>query len=100
MTDKNSKATIVRSPGVCGGRPRIAGSRITVDHLVTYDRILGDEGGVAGLLRAYPHLTARQVQTAFEYYRTHTAEIDEIINRQNQQLIAEGQVPYEPAKRV
>jgi hypothetical protein len=71
-----------------------------VDHLVIYDGILGEEGGVTGLLRAYPHLTADQVKTAFDYYRAHMAEIDEIIERQNQQLIAEGQAPYETVRQA
>jgi len=69
-----------------------------VDNLLIYDRILGDEGGISGLLRAYPYVTDRQIQVAFDSYRTHTAEIDHIIKVQNEQLMAVGEAPYDTAK--
>ncbi len=89
---------IVRTEGVCGGRPRIAGTRITVDHLVTYRRVLLEELLTARLLKAFPHLTEEQLTAAFDYYREHQDEIDAILRENDAFLAAHGQpVPALPA---
>ncbi len=56
---------IVRTPGTCGGRPRIAGTRITVQYIVneikagiTPEEILEDK----------PHLTLAGIYSALAYY--------------------------------
>lgn len=70
---------IVRTAETCGGRPRIAGTRITVDHLVAYREILLKESMTERLVRAYPHLTEEQIEAAFAYYDKHKEEIDSLI---------------------
>jgi len=72
---------IVRSEETCGGRPRIAGTRITVDHLVAYREILLKESMTERLLRAYPHLTEGQIKAAFAYYDKHKEEIDSLVEQ-------------------
>ena len=64
---------IVRTPGVLGGRARIAGTRIAVSHVVAMV-----EAGftVDDVLREYPQLTRGQVEEALRYYEEHREEID------------------------
>ena len=65
---------IVRTPGTCGGKPRIDGHRITVKHIVLDHQRQGlspDE-----IVSAYPSLTLSDVYAALAYYHDHRAEID------------------------
>lgn len=65
---------IIRTPGTCGGRPRIAGSRITVQHVLleiragaTPEEILADK----------PHLTLGGIYAALAYYYANKPQLDE-----------------------
>jgi len=64
---------IVRTPGTCGGRPRIAGSRITVQFVVNEI-----EAGVTPeeIIEDKPHLTLAGIYTALAYYYANKAAID------------------------
>ena len=79
---------IVKTPGVCGGVPRIAGTRITVDWIVGQmiyaGRTLGD------MIRDYDHipLTPAKIHAALAYYYDHQGEIDSLI-RDSEHLINE-----------
>ncbi len=64
---------IVRVPGVCGGRPIVAGTRISVRTIVERTR-LGDSPDQ--IVMDYPPLTLAQVYDALSYYHEHRAEID------------------------
>jgi len=55
---------IVTNPGRQGGRPTIAGTRITVEH-VLYNLAVGES--VEDILHSFPHLTREQVQAAIRY---------------------------------
>lgn len=77
VTQPSPYPHIVRTPGYVGGRPRIDGTRISVDILVGYYRIY--EGNIAGLRTAFPHLTPEQIEEALAFYADHRAEIDEYI---------------------
>jgi len=64
---------IVCTPGICGGRPRIVNSRITVKNIVidyqagmTPEEILEDK----------PHLNLAKIYTALAYYYANKQEID------------------------
>ena len=64
---------IVQTPGVCGGKPRVAGHRIKVQHLAIEHEMQGmspDE-----ICDAHPGLTLSQVHAALAYYYDHEAEI-------------------------
>jgi len=56
---------IVSTPGTCGGKPRIAGHRITVKHVALDHR----RGGMSPdeIVAAYPGLTRADVDAALAY---------------------------------
>lgn len=60
---------IVSTPETCGGKPRIAGSRIQVKHLV----IMHERQGMtpAEIVAEFPHLTLGDVYAALTYYHDH-----------------------------
>lgn len=64
---------VIRKPGVCGGKPIIAGTRIKVS-------LVAREYDLMGLtpheiMQAHPHLTLSQIHGALSYYYDHAAEI-------------------------
>jgi uncharacterized protein (DUF433 family) len=64
---------LVRSPGVCGGRLRVEGTRITVLQIATlYRRGLSAEE----IVGEFPHLTLAQVYAALAYYHANQPEIE------------------------
>lgn len=67
---------IVRVKGVCGGRPVIKGSRISVRHIAQLYKA-GDS--VEEILQAHPHLNPAAVYDAISYYLDHQQEIEEEI---------------------
>ena len=67
---------IESTPGICGGDPRIAGTRIPVWALVQFQKLGATE---ADILRAYPTLRAEDLTNAWTYYRLHKAAIEEQI---------------------
>lgn len=64
-----SREHVVSTPGVCGGRPRIAGSRIQVKHLA----IMHERQGMSAseIVAEFPHLTLADVYAALAYYHDH-----------------------------
>ena len=66
-------AMLTHSPGICGGRLRIDGTRITVARIAT----LYKQGQTAEDIGAtYPHLSLGQVYAALAYYHANTEEIE------------------------
>lgn len=64
---------IVQTPGTCGGRPRIAGHRITVQNIVVWHeqmRMSPDE-----TVATYPGITLADVYAALAHYHDHRDEI-------------------------
>lgn len=75
-----ASAGIEKTPGVCGGEARIAGTRIPVWLLVGFQQQgLSD----AELLENYPRLNAADLVHAREYAAAHPAEITNAI-RENE----------------
>lgn len=64
---------ILRIEGMCGGRPAIAGTRISVRTIVERIR-LGDSP--EQIVESYPPLTLAQVYDALSYYHEHRSEIE------------------------
>ena len=60
---------IVSTPDTCGGKPRIAGSRIQVKHLA----IMHERQGMTPeeIVSEFPHLTLADVYAALAYYHDH-----------------------------
>ncbi len=71
---------IVHTPGVVGGRARIAGHRMPVWLFELYRR--GGKASVAELLEMYPQLNEEEIQAAWDYADTHRQEIDQDIQDQ------------------
>lgn len=65
-----------RTPDVAGGKPRIAGRRITVQDIVIWHERLGL---TADDIAAEYDLTLSEVYSALAYYYDHRPEIDEAI---------------------
>jgi uncharacterized protein (DUF433 family) len=64
------------TPGVAGGKPRVAGHRITIQHIaVLHDRL----GKSADEIAAEYGLTLADVHAALAYYFVHRKEIDRSI---------------------
>jgi uncharacterized protein (DUF433 family) len=87
---------ITQTPGVCGGRPVVRGTRIPVKVLVGYYRLNYKE---TEILAGFPDLTAAQLYDALSYYYDHQAEIDadieadelsEVLNKFNLEINADG----------
>ena len=79
------KRHIEVTPGVCGGRARIAGHRIRAQDVVLWteqgqspDRIVAD----------FPQLSLADVYAALAYYHDHREEIDRQI-REDDEFVAE-----------
>jgi uncharacterized protein (DUF433 family) len=71
---------IESTPGVCGGDPRVAGTRIPVWTLEQYRRLGLSE---AQILIAFPSLRAADLVNAWSYVADHPDEIEHQI-RENE----------------
>lgn len=61
------------TPGICGGKPRIAGTRVRVQDIVIWT-----EQGESpdDILAGYPHLSLADIYAALAYYHDHREIID------------------------
>ncbi len=76
------------TPGVCGGKPRIAGHRIRVEDVVIWHERMGmcpEE-----IVFHYPSITLADVYAALAYYHDHREEIRQQI-REDEQFALEMQ---------
>ena len=64
MTDSHR---IITDPRIMMGKPVIAGTRITVELILTR---LAEGFSIADIVREYPHLSAGQVAAAIDYARS------------------------------
>jgi len=70
---KTDHPYITKTPGICGGRPVVQGTRIPVKVLVNHYRL---NEKVDDILAGFPQLTAAQFHDALSYYYDNQAEID------------------------
>ena len=76
MPEKTLDHHIEITPGICGGKPRIAGHRITVQQIVIWhDRM----GRSADEIATEYDLQMSDVYAALAYYFDHRQEIDRAI---------------------
>src|SRR5207244_2230923 len=78
------KAHVVSTPGVCGGRPCIAGSRIRVQDIYVWHELQGrspDE-----IVSAFGQLTLADVYGALAYFWDHRDEILEQMKQEDQMV--------------
>ena len=71
---------IVRTPGTCRSRPRIAGTRITVENIA-----IDSNAGMSPqqIIDERPHLTLAQIYAALTYYYANKKQIDAEIAAEN-----------------
>lgn len=62
------------APGVCGGKPRIAGSRIRVQDVVVWHERMGRSADE--IVSRYPQLTLAGVYSALAYYHDNRQQIE------------------------
>jgi uncharacterized protein (DUF433 family) len=73
MTTKTLDQHIAIDPAIAGGKPRIAGHRITVQDVAIWHERLGKS---VDEIAAEYELTLADVHAALAYYHDHRAEID------------------------
>ncbi|MBI4639240.1 MAG: DUF433 domain-containing protein [Candidatus Tectomicrobia bacterium] len=76
MAIKTLDQHIEVTPGIAGGKPRIAGHRITVQNIVIWHERMGK--GVDEIATEYD-LTLADIYAALAYYFDHRIEIDKAI---------------------
>ena len=64
---------IVSSPDTCGGKPRIAGTRIRVQDVYIWHEL--QRRSADEIVASFPHLTLADVHAALAYYFDHPTEI-------------------------
>src|SRR3990172_8363554 len=72
-------AHIEVTPGIAGGKPRIAGHRITVQDVVIWHELMGRS---ADEIATEYDLTLADVYAALAYYYDHRLEVDEAIKKE------------------
>ena len=74
---KTLDAHIETTPGVCGGKPRVAGHRVKVQDIVIWHERLGQSADE--ICEQIAGLTLADVHAALAYYYDHREEIDRSI---------------------
>lgn len=80
MVVKTLDQHIVITPGISGGKPRIANHRITVQNIVIWHEWVGVS---ADEIATEYQLTLTDIYAALAYYYSHQEEIDGDIKRSN-----------------
>lgn len=78
---KNEGRGITKTPGICGGRACVAGTRMPVWSLV-YHRFLGFTDWE--ILYNFPTMTPGDLKNAWRYYEANKTEIDNDIRENNE----------------
>lgn len=68
-----SREHIEITPGVCGGKPCIAGTRIRVQDIYVWHEVQGQSADE--IVSNFPHITLADVHAALSYYWDHRDEI-------------------------
>jgi uncharacterized protein (DUF433 family) len=92
--DAQSTVHITRTPGTCGGRPCVAGTRIRVQDIYSWHELMGHSPDE--IVTAFPQLTLADVYAALTYYWDHRSEIDADIRQED--LLVEQLKSHEPSK--
>jgi uncharacterized protein (DUF433 family) len=86
---------IVKTADTCGGRARIAGTRIKVEFVYVWVERQGMTP--AQVVQEYPHLSLAQVYAALAYYWLHQEEIQRDI-ADGERVVAEIKAKSGPSK--
>jgi uncharacterized protein (DUF433 family) len=85
MTMAHTNQRIEATPGIAGGKPRIAGHRITVQDVVIWHEWLGRS---ADEISAEHGLDLADIYAALAYYYDHQTEIDRTIREHEDFVVA------------
>ena len=96
MMQAVSSEHIEITPGICGGKPRIAGHRIRVQDVVVWHERLGHDPDE--IVRRHPTITRGDIYAALTYYEDHRDRIRADI-RKSEHLIRDTQAAI-PSKVV
>ena len=90
---------IEATPGICGGRPRIRGTRIRVqDIVVWHERMNLSSDEIAS---RHPQVNLAAIYAALAYYHDHRAEIDQQMQHGNELAAELAQVyPSKVAEKL
>ena len=92
MSKEQHQPIIVQTPGTCGGRARIDGSRISVRNVVeAYEGFLRSMF-IQQYVQEHPQLDPHEVQAALNYYDEHRTEIDQEIADERELSREHGQL--------
>lgn len=69
-----STGYIVQDEGICGGKPRIEGTRMKVQHIALEYVHMGLS--LEEICGSHPHLNLAQIHAALSYYYEHETEIE------------------------
>jgi len=91
------------TPGTCGGRPRVRGTRIRVRDVVRWH----EESGTSPdrIVESWPQLTLADVHAALAYYHDHRAELtaqaddDDAFSEARRASAPPSRIPRVPAGR-
>lgn len=81
MAHKATRSYIEQVPGVCGGKPVIAGTRIPVWTIVGWTKMGYNPEKIQRNI--YPHLSLAQIHEALDYYQQHNEEIEQQLTVNN-----------------
>lgn len=87
---------IEATPGVCGGKPRIAGHRIRVQDVVVWHECQGQSPDE--IVARFPQLSLADVHAALAYYFDHREEIRQQI--EDDKAVAEQLRANTPSKLI
>ena len=73
MEPQLEKVHIESTPGTCGGKPRIAGTRIRVQDVYIWHDLMGQSADE--IVAGHPHLSVADVYAALAYFWDHRDEI-------------------------
>jgi uncharacterized protein (DUF433 family) len=98
-TDIKTHPYVVNTPGTCGGRARIDGTRIAV-WLVVASVV---RGGLTPeeFIEHHPHLSLAEVYDALSYYYDHREQVDQNLRDQDApwQLRARRAIPTDSTQK-
>lgn len=93
MTTKTLDSHIEMTPGITGGKPRIAGRRITVQNIVIWHDRMGKS---VEEISAEHELDLAEIHAALAYYFDHREAIDQSID--NAEVLVESLRHSTPSK--
>jgi uncharacterized protein (DUF433 family) len=93
MAPDLEKRHIVTTPGACGGKPRIDGTRIRVQDIVVWHERQGRSP--EQIVASYPQLSLADVHAALAYYFDHCEEIKRQM-KEGEELVAQMKAELGP----